>query len=241
MSFVRFVIRHRRWFLVPSLIVIGLQILFLIVSFRYETRPKADDCVLVAGRSVCAQSGRLPKAAPGDTATHADPLFERVVAALSGRPVPVYCWSESDWSNRLAERKVRWPDAEPLGPWSAYTHLADSSVNLSPEVCAELARLVSDPDPVWEAANVDALAWSAHVLAHESVHVQGVLSEAVAECRGLQTTANAVVQLGKSKEEAAYLAAVYWKHLYLTLDDDFHSPECHDGGTLDVRTSAKWP
>jgi hypothetical protein len=241
MSFVRFVFRNRRWFLIPSLIVFALQVLFLLVSFRYEPRPRAKDCVSVVRHSVCAQTGRLPKAAAADTVSHADPLYERVVVALSGRSVPVYCWSQADWSKRLAERKARWPEAEPLGRWSAYTHLADRSVNLSPEVCAELARLVSDPDPVWEADDVDALAWSAHVLAHESVHVQGVLSQAVAECRGLQTTARAVVELGRSKEEAAYLATVYWKHLYLLLGDDFHSPECHEGGALDVRMSTRWP
>ena len=241
MSLVRFVIRHRRWFFVPSLIFIALQVLLIVLSFGYETRAKAHDCVLVAEHRVCAQTGRLPKTASAETVSHSDPLYERVVSTLSGRSVSVYCWSQADWADRLAEREARWPDADPLGPWSAYTHLADLSLNLSPEVCAELARLVSEPDPVWDADKVDALAWSAHVLAHESVHVRGILDEGVAECDGLQTTAQVVVQLGRSKEEAAYLAAVYWKHLYRTLPDDYHPPECHDGGRLDLRTSTRWP
>ena len=245
MGLIRFVMRHRRWFLAPSLVVIGLQVVFLVLAVaspgRLATRTRADDCVTVAGHQVCARVGRLPKSAPSETASYSDPLYGRAVSTLSGRSVAVWCWSHADWRAIRAGHKARWPNAPELLPWSAYTRVQDPSVHLSPEVCAELARLVSYPHPVWEAVDVDAMAWSAHVLAHEAVHARGILNEAVAECRGLQTVAKAVVRLGRSKQEAAYLTAAYWKHLYFTLADDYRSPECHDGGRLDLRARAQWP
>jgi len=246
MAFVRFVMGHRRWFVVLSLIFIALQGVFVLLAMAsprgVATQARSDDCVSVAGHQVCSRVGRLPKTASTDTASYADPLYGHVVSTLSDRSVLAWCWSKADWRLIQAQRQAQLPHARRLVPWSAYTRVErPPSVHLSPEVCAELARLVSDPDPVWSADDVDALAWSAHVLAHESVHARGILNEAVAECRGLQTTGKAVVLLGRSKEEAAYLATVYWKHMYPTLAGYFHSPECHDGGRLDLRKSTHWP
>src|SRR5262249_14745627 len=156
----RFVMRHRRWFLVPSFVFIALEVLLIVVAVRYPTLARADDCVSVARRQVCARVGRVPENRPTETASHSDPLYGRVVSTLAGRSVPAWCWSDADWRGIQDEYKARWPEAHSLGWWGAFTRPEQPSVHLSPAVCAELARLVSDPDPVWEADDADTLAWS---------------------------------------------------------------------------------
>jgi hypothetical protein len=85
------------------------------------------------------------------------------------------------------------------------------------------------------------VAWAIHVLAHEAAHARGILDEATAECYGLQTTADAAMQLGRSRRDADYLAAVYWKHWYVWLGDSWRSSECRPGGRLDLHKRGQWP
>jgi hypothetical protein len=164
-----------------------------------------------------------------------------VASTLALRPTRVYCWSQADWSTRIAERAARWPHADPLGPWRAFTQWTPRSVHLSPEICAQLARIVAEGKPVWKARFVDALAWSVHALAHESVHAGGIRNEALAECYGLQATAEVATRLGRSRDEGRYLAAVYRKHWYVWAAHRYHSAECRDGGRLDVNKGHWWP
>jgi hypothetical protein len=236
--------RHRRWFLVPSFGLLALEAVALVVATfapgGFASMLGLRGCVSAGGHRVCDRYASLPTKAPGETTSHVDPLYGRVVSTLAGRKTLVFCWSQADWATRLAERRARWPDADPLGPWRAYTSLELPSVHLSPEVCAQLAH-VTRADSLGRAGSVDAVAWAVHALAHEAAHARGILNEATAECYGLQTTADVAMQLGRSRKDADYLAAVYWKHWYVWLGDHWRSSECRRGGRLDVHRRGQWP
>jgi hypothetical protein len=244
MRFVRFVMRHKRWFVVPAVGLLALEAVVLVIAIAapggFASMLGLRCCVSAGGHRVCDRLVSLPKDAPGQTTSHADPLYGRVVSTLAGRPTRAYCWSEADWATHLAELRALFPEADPLGPWRAYTRLEPLVVHLSPEICAQLAR-VTRPVPLAETGSVDALAWAVHTLAHEAQHARGILDEATAECYGLQTTADAAIQLGRSRKDAAYLAAVYWKHWYVWLGDHWRSSECRRGGLLDLHRRGQWP
>jgi len=244
MAFVRFVMRHRRWFVVPAVGLLAVEAVVLVLAIvtpgGFASMVGLRGCVSAGGRRVCDQYARLPAHAAGETRSHADPLYGRVVSTLAGRPTKVYCWSQADWATRLAERRALFPNADPLGPWRAYTRLDPLVVHLSPELCAQLVR-VSRPVPLEETGPVDAVAWAVHVLAHEAQHARGILDEATAECYGLQATADVAMKLGRSRKDAAYLAAVYWKHWYVWLGDPWRSSECRRGGRLDLGRRGQWP
>jgi hypothetical protein len=244
MAFVRFAMRHRRWFVIPAagLLAVAAVVLILVTVTPggFASMVGVRGCESAGGHRVCDQQARLPAHAAGEKRSHADALYGRVVSTLAGRRTHVYCWTKADWATRLAERRALFPDADPLGPWRAYTRMEPLTVHLSPELCAELAR-VAKPIPLQEVGSVDAAAWAIHVLAHESQHARGILDEATAECYGLQTTAEAAVHLGRSRNDASYLAAVYWKHWYVWLDDAWRSSECRPGGRLDLHSGGQWP
>jgi hypothetical protein len=130
-----------------------------------------------------------------------------------------------------------------LGPWAAFTSFSPYlAVELSPEICIELSRLVNLRTPVWEDESRDALAWSVATLAHESVHVTGNLSEAMADCWGMQTIPMAAVELGRSSGDGRYLAELYWKRWYRFGRRPYWSSECRNGGALDLhRSTDMWP
>jgi hypothetical protein len=127
--------------------------------------------------------------------------------------------------------------------WNAYTAYGPLlTVNLSPQVCAELLRLSALRAPLREQTDLDGLAWSVGVLAHESIHVRGVLSETVAQCYGMQTIAKTALLLGRSRPEAELLADWYWRRLYSRSPAGYSSRECRNGGLLDLRPgTAAWP
>lgn len=236
--------RHRRWFLVPAVGLLALEGVVLVVAIftpgGFASMLGLRGCVSAGGHRVCDRYARLPTHPAGETRSHADPLYGRIVSTLAGRPTRVYCWSQADWTTRLAERRALFPEADPLGPWRAYTRLEPLVVHLSPETCAQLSR-VAEPVPLRQAGSADAVAWAVHTLAHEAAHARGILNEATAECYGLQTTADVAMQLGRTRKDADYLAAVYWKHWYVWLGDDWRSSECRRGGLLDVRRRGQWP
>jgi hypothetical protein len=81
-----------------------------------------------------------------------------------------------------------------------------------------------------------------HVLAHEAIHLRGVMDEAITECTGLQHTAQVARALGADAEQARALAEYYWRAVYPQLADAYRSPDCADGGRLDLNPdSSVWP
>jgi hypothetical protein len=86
------------------------------------------------------------------------------------------------------------------------------------------------------------IAWSLNTLAHESYHLAGVRNEAQTECYALQAIDFVARRLGASREQAQALAWFSFDQLPRRMPPEYSSPECHDGGRLDLRPgSAIWP
>jgi hypothetical protein len=80
-----------------------------------------------------------------------------------------------------------------------------------------------------------------HVLSHESMHMSGTTSEAVAECHAMQHDAALAQDLGASPSAAHALAVRYWQTVYPQMPDDYRSNDCGPGAGLDLHlASAPW-
>lgn len=81
-----------------------------------------------------------------------------------------------------------------------------------------------------------------HVLAHEAIHLRGWTSESVAECYGLQYTADVARSLGATATQGQRLAEFYWRMVYPEMPDEYRTPDCVNGGRLDLhKDSDVWP
>lgn len=106
--------------------------------------------------------------------------------------------------------------------------------NLSPKVCSELAHFTS--------RSVRDAAEGAQTLAHESMHLRGIRDEAVADCYGIQLMSYVAEHLGATPTAAQELADFYYRHVYPWKPEDYVSPDCRDGGALDLRPGDPlWP
>jgi hypothetical protein len=186
--------------------------------------------------------GRLPDLSATRSPSHPDARLGHVVSVLAGRGAEVLCWSHEDWRREAAERGHR-SHTKLGGPWAAFTSFSPYlAVELSPEICIELSRLVHLHEPVWKDPSRDALALAVATLAHESVHVTGNLSEGLAECWGMQVIPTAAVELGRSRQEGRYLAELYWHRWYRFRHRPYWSSECRNGRALDLHPNTDtWP
>ena len=81
-----------------------------------------------------------------------------------------------------------------------------------------------------------------HTLAHEAIHLRGWTDEALAECYGVQYTADVARTLGATSTQAQRLAEFYWRMVYPEMPDEYRTPDCVDGGRLDLhKDSDVWP
>ena len=78
-------------------------------------------------------------------------------------------------------------------------------------------------------------AWAAHTLAHESFHLRGYGDEGVAECYALQNTAFVAERLGVADRYARRLQTWVYAKGYPNEPEEYRSPQCYDGGPLDLR------
>lgn len=81
-------------------------------------------------------------------------------------------------------------------------------------------------------------------LAHETVHLHGILDERLAECYGMQLLDEAARSLGADDALAAELAADYWSAMYLRQrpGSEYFRADCVDGSPLDLSpASSAWP
>ena len=122
---------------------------------------------------------------------------------------------------------------------------------LAPQVCGTLERLWAHGGPSLACTrlgggqcgkDVVALAWAASALAHESIHLRGIRDEATAECYGLQSAEFATQALGAPRAYAHRLAIYTFWNVRPPVDYGYFSPECRDGGKLDLRPQThRWP
>jgi hypothetical protein len=183
----------------------------------------------------------LPRRGGVTAESRVEPRLSRAVAALSGVPgTVVRCWSLPDWLALIAER-------------SAYTGgevdlRADGfvsegrRVNLAPRMCERLDRFVYQGQRPAGGRRKLELANTLLTLAHETVHVSQGSDEAVATCYGLQRMRRAGLLLGAPSPYANSLAELAWTGLYPYGLAKYHSPQCRDGGKLDLHPrSHVWP
>jgi hypothetical protein len=191
--------------------------------------------------------GPLPTIEGPSGDSRVEPKLTHAASVISGYGTEVRCWSVRDWRKRETEWG-NWKE-RPLGDWGAYTTPWKPPIpnayriNLSPWICASLARLAYEDVPAEKDPWPEALAWSVAALAHESQHVRGIANEAQAECLGVQAIAATTETLGRGAAEGRYLASLYWRESYLTRSDGrYRSRECRDGGELDAHPETHvWP
>lgn len=184
----------------------------------------------------------LPTIGGRSTVSRIEPRFSSVASTLAGKPVEVRCWSQADWS----ELDNQWRDWTGTGllAMKGYTRKSQpGTVHLSPLFCARLVAFTySKARPTKR--NVRAqedLAVALGVLAHEAQHSAGILGEATAECYGLQRVRPLARMLGATKDYAAGLARLAWSR-YPNTPPDYRSPDCRNGGPLDLNPlTATWP
>ena len=80
-----------------------------------------------------------------------------------------------------------------------------------------------------------------HVLTHESMHMSGITSEAIAECDAMQHDAAMAEVMGAKPGAAHKLAVAYWLMVYPNMPDGYRSSDCRQGGSLDLHLpNAPW-
>lgn len=81
---------------------------------------------------------------------------------------------------------------------------------------------------------------AAQTVAHEAIHAGGEPTEAIAECYGRQLAKQVLIGLGAPDGDYAYSVGMYG--LAIGLPPEYSSPDCRDGGALDLDpTSSRWP
>jgi hypothetical protein len=184
---------------------------------------------------------RLPRRGGVTKASRVEPRFSRVAAALSGVPATVVrCWSLSDWVSLIAERGTYTGGAVNLRADGFVSE--GTRVNLAPRMCERLVRFVYEGKRPPSGKAKLQLANTVLTLGHETVHVAPGGDEAVATCYGLQRMRRAARLLGAPPAYADSLAELAWTGLYPYGLAKYHSPECRDGGKLDLNPrSSVWP
>jgi len=73
-----------------------------------------------------------------------------------------------------------------------------------------------------------------HIVAHETMHINGIRSESVAECQAVQLNHLVAEALGATPEEARELQRRYYVDYYPHQRSDYRSGACAEGGELDI-------
>ena len=90
--------------------------------------------------------------------------------------------------------------------------------------------------------DVQRMAWAINTLAHESIHLRGILDEGITECYGVQYFALAAQRLGVAPGQARNLAVLHWETSRELLPPQYVAADCGDGGPLDLRPDDPvWP
>jgi hypothetical protein len=160
-------------------------------------------------------------ATPGVLRARQERRLAAVASALAGVPVAVRCQRLGsafvDAGPELGY--VRWqPDGTP-----------ERRTLIKRDACRDLAAYVRSGGRRPSRAQVVAV----HVLAHEAMHMAGLVQEHAAECAAVQRDARAARLLGASPDDARALAVAYWRTVYPAMPDGYRSTACRPGGTLD--------
>ena len=177
--------------------------------------------------------------------TRIDPRYGRIAdrivhwgAAAGGTPakISVRCYGEADWSPLAAEQRIFYPRFSVDDTIAFVVSRMPDTVFLSPSVCAGLDRLERGDRPTDEGSELE-LGTAVNALAHESVHLTGVVDEAVTECRSVQLIVVAAETMGVERSYGEAMRDAYWKDAYPTLSPEYRTSDCQDGSSLDLDTA----
>jgi hypothetical protein len=154
-------------------------------------------------------------------------LWGNIASELAQRPVRVHCQGFVGAAVDVTP-EAGWVPFDASGKPADYT-------NLKRNVCTALARYSDDSKSAAFAcvmqnvpcsSRIFADVQAVHVLAHESAHLSGEISEARAECQGLHTTAYVAMRLGSDRVQAGAVAQYYYRHMYPNLPDEYRAANC---------------
>ena len=118
-----------------------------------------------------------------------------------------------------------------LGEHDGYVARDTSDVaHYTNESCKALASYAASSK---ENPSLDQVA-AVHLIAHETMHVNGYWTESEAECRAVQLNSLVAEKLGASEAQARALQARYFAEIYPNLMEEYVSGECREGGALDI-------
>lgn len=118
-----------------------------------------------------------------------------------------------------------------LSQYDGYVyHAAPDVAEYRRHVCRDVAAYAgsSKLDPTLEQVA------SVVLVAHETMHVNGIWTEADAECFAVQRSHLVAMRLGATEAQARALQARYFAEIYPTNRSDYISGQCAEGGALDL-------
>ncbi len=118
-----------------------------------------------------------------------------------------------------------------LSQFDGYVYHDNTDVALyKRHVCRDLAAYAASDkrNPSLEHAA------AVHLIAHETMHINGIWVEAEAECWAVQLSHLVAEELGATEAQARELQATYFAELYPRNRSDYISGECREGGALDL-------
>jgi hypothetical protein len=217
--------------------------------------------LLVVAGAAAGNERTLPWSGGTSRVTPIEQALSGVAATLAGSGATLRCVSPSAWLTlgvRYSfDADVTWAMTPLLGaPGSAARPEGYSS--LAPRTCRLLAAFKAAPvergsricrhrAPGRSPISGECDGWGAtlvavHVLGHESIHLAGVLDEAVADCLAMQLDALVAMRLGANRAFARALARDYWAQYYTAQEPRYRSAQCRDSGALDLfRAESGWP
>jgi hypothetical protein len=152
--------------------------------------------------------------------------LDEVASSIAGRKVSVHC------PNRVTAALDQTPED---GYVLFYNGVPQDYTEVKRYVCEGVLRFA-------HGGRDGTAARALLVLVHESWHMHGVMDEAVTECNALQTLPRVAQDLGATPQEAAAVARYDLDMIDPLLPGEYHSPECRDGGRLDLRPGdSTWP
>ena len=202
----------------------GILLALLAIGTSFVSQHDGD----IAASPPDPEARPLPLVANSAEASHADWGLSRIASRLGRGRAEVRCWSTSEWQALLRNLGS--------GDVNAYTTVDRRLVHLPWYTCSWLHVVA-----MRRFARVDR-AEALASFAHELEHLRGVGGEAEAECYSYQHLAAVAEALAASREESRRLAHLAWRELYPPSDPDYVSPECRNGGRLDLHPQRRsWP
>ena len=174
-------------------------------------------------------AGGIPKVrALEEKFSRSVPELEEGVRATTALVGPVRCWTREGW------RKLEAAQGVPSGYLIGLTDIYSATIHLHPYACDWLEALL-DGERFESGDDAVQAAQSLVALAHEGGHLSSAgTNEALVECRAMQRADEVAARLGIDQEYGQQLSEIYWEQGYPLLDPNYRSPECHDGGTMDL-------